>query len=153
MTTTLVVLHVLVMFTATVVSQGPAFLLWRAMRQRNVGAIQGLLDQYQGLTPIIGALFGVGVVIGLVTVFVGGYDPFAPWLVIAYALTLVAFVTPRLVTAPRMMRLAGAAATSPLDEPSPELREEISRATAPVFWIDALLLVLFIIDMVGKPFS
>ena len=92
-------------------------------------------------------------VIGVITVFVGGYDPFEPWLLIAYALTVVAFATPQLVTAPRMSRLAGAAATSPLEGPSAELRAEIARATSPVFWIDALLVVLFVVDMVGKPFS
>ena len=153
MTTALVVLHVLVMFAATAISQGPAFVLWRAMRQGNVSAIRGVLDQYQGIGPMIGALYGAGVVVGVITVFVGGYDPFEPWLLIAYALTVVAFATPQLVTAPRMSRLAGAAATSPLEGPSAELRAEIARATSPVFWIDALLVVLFVVDMVGKPFS
>jgi hypothetical protein len=152
-TTALVVLHVLVMFAATVVSQGPAVLLYRAMRRGDVAGIRGVLDQFQGVAALIGPMYGAGVAIGLVTVFVGGYDPFAPWLIIAYVLTAIAFTTPMLVTTPRMMRVGAAAAASPIDAPSAELRAEIGRATSPVFWVDAALIVLFVIDMVAKPFS
>lgn len=153
MTTALVALHVLVMFAATTVSQGPAFLLFRAMRRGDVPAIRTVVGQYRGLGAFIGPLYGLGVVIGVVTVFVGDYDPFAPWLLIAYGLTVVAFATPQLVTVPRMMRIGAAAEASPTDAPSQELRAEISRASGPVFWIDAALIVLFIVDMVVKPFS
>ena len=52
-----------------------------------------------------------------------------------------------------MMRIGAAAEASPTDAPSPELRAEIARASGPVFWIDAALIVLFIVDMVVKPFS
>jgi hypothetical protein len=153
MTTALITLHVLVMFAATAVSQGPAFLLYRAMRRGDVPAIRTLVNQYGSLGAFIGPLYGLGVLLGLVTVFVGGYDPFEPWLLIAYGLTLVAFATPQLVTVPRMMKIGAAAEESPADAPSPELRAQISRASGPVFWIDAALIVLFIVDMVVKPFS
>jgi hypothetical protein len=153
MTLALVVLHVLVMFTAVAISQGPAILLFTAMRRGDVAAIRGIGAGYGRIGPLIGALFGIGVVIGLAAVFVGGYDPFEPWLLIAYGLTVVAFLTPRLVTVPRIMRVVTAAAESPADVPSPALSDAIRAAVGPVFWIDAAILVLFIVDMVAKPFS
>jgi hypothetical protein len=141
------------MFTATAIAQGPAFLLWRAMRREDVAAIRGIVDMYQGVGILVGPIYGIGVIVGLITVFVGGYDPFAPWLIIAYILTLIAFATPSLVTVPRMIRVGAAAHDSPLDAPSDELRTAIRHASTPVFWVDAILIVLFIIDMVVKPFS
>jgi hypothetical protein len=151
MVTALIVLHVTVMFAATAISQGPAFVLWRAMRGGDVTAIRTVLEQYGTLGKFIGPLYGGGVVIGLITVFVGGYDPFALWLLIAYGLTLVAFATPIVLLQPRVLRLAAAAEASPLDAPSPALRDEIARFATPVFWVDAALIVLFIIDMIAKP--
>ena len=153
MTPFLVALHVTIMFAATALAQGPAFLLWRAMRRGDVAAMRGIVDMYQGIGILVGPLYGIGVIVGLVAVFVGGFDPFAPWLIIAYVLTLVAFATPSLVTVPRMIRVGAAAHDSPLDAPSQELRDAISHATTPVFWVDAVLVVLFIVDMVVKPFS
>jgi hypothetical protein len=153
MTTALVVLHVLVMFTAVAISQGPAILLYGAMRRGDVAAIRAVGDGFGRVGRFIGPLFGLGVVIGLTAVFVGGFDPLAPWLVIAYVLTVIAFLTPIVVTGPRMTRVIEAAAASPIDAPSPELRSAIGAAAGPVFWIDAALIVLFIVDMVAKPFS
>jgi hypothetical protein len=149
----LVALHVIVMVAATVISQGPAFLLYRAMRHGDVAGIRGILDNYQGLGAFIAPLYIGGVLIGVVTIFVAGFDPFEPWLIIAYVLTVIAFLTPQFVTVPRMLRVGAAAATSPVDAPSDELRAEIARASGPVFWVDAVLIVLFLIDMIVKPFS
>jgi hypothetical protein len=149
----LIALHVTIMFAATALAQGPAFLLWRAMRRGDVVAMRGIVDMYQGIGILVGPLYGIGVIVGLITVFVGGYNPFAPWLIIAYILTLIAFATPSLVTVPRMVRVGAAAHDSPIEAPSDELRTAISHATTPVFWVDAILVVLFIVDMVVKPFS
>jgi hypothetical protein len=149
----LVLLHILVMFTAVAISQGPAVLLYSAMRRGDVAAIRAVGEGFGRVGRFIGPMFGLGVLIGLVAVFVGGFDPLAPWLLIAYGLTVVAFLTPILVTGPRMMRVVEAAAASPIEQPSPELRSAIGAAAGPVFWIDAALIVLFIVDMVVKPFS
>jgi hypothetical protein len=152
-TALLVFLHISVMFSAVAISQGPAFMLYRAMQKHDVAGIRAIGGQFATIGPKIGMVFGVGVVIGLITVFVGGWNPLSPWLLIAYVLTVVAILTPRLVTAPRMMRVGMAAAQSPLDAPSPELRSEIAAATQPIYWLDAAILVLFVVDMVVKPFS
>lgn len=153
MTLALVVLHVIVMFAAVAISQGPAFLLYRATRRGDVAAIREVGGAFGQASGLIGALFGIGVVLGLLAVFIGGYDPLAPWLLIAYVLTVIAFATPQFVTGPRIMRVIEAAAASPADAPSDDLRSAIAASSAPVFWIDAALIVLFIIDMVVKPFS
>lgn len=149
----LVALHVLIMFSAVAISQGPAFMLHAAMRRGDVAAIRGVSGQFAPLGRFIGPTFGVGVLVGLAAVFVGEFDPFAPWLLIAYGLTVLAIATPRLVTVPRMMRVGQAAAASPLEEPSADLRAAITAATTPIYWLDAAILALFIIDMVVKPFS
>ena len=153
LTAVLVFLHVTVMFAAVAISQGPAFLMYRAMRRNDVAGIRALGGQFAAIGPKIGMVFGVGVLIGLITVFVGGWNPLSPWLLIAYGLTVIATLTPRLITAPRMMRVGMAAAQSPLDAPSAELRREIDPATQPVYWLDAAIIVLFLVDMVVKPFS
>lgn len=153
MTTALVVLHVLIMFGAVAISQGPTFMLYGAMRRGDVASIRGIAAQFNRLGRFIGPAFGIGVVIGLIAVFTGGYDPLAPWLIIAYVLTVIAFLTPQLVTGPRMMRVVQAAEASPLDAPSPDLRAAITANAGPIFWVDSALIVLFVIDMVAKPFS
>lgn len=153
MTTALVVLHVLVMFTAVALSQGPAFVLYSAMRRKDVPAIRAVGASLGRIGPMIGPIFGLGVLIGLAAVFASGFDPFEPWLVIAYVLTVVAILVPRFVTVPLMMRVTIAAADSPTDAPSPALTEAIRGAVGPAFGIDAAIIVLFIVDMVAKPFS
>lgn len=152
MTPYLVAIHILLMFAGVALAQGSAVLLWGAMRRGDVPAIRGLLGAMRSSGPLIGPVFGLGVLAGLTAVFVGGFDPLAPWLLIAYALTLVAFALPRVLLIPRMQRLGAAAMSSPTDAPSPELRAEIANATTPLFWLDAALIVLLILDMVLKPF-
>ena len=49
MTPALIALHVSVMFAATVVSRGPAVLLYRAMRRSDVAGIRGIMDHFQSL--------------------------------------------------------------------------------------------------------
>lgn len=152
-TALLVFLHITVLFAAVAISQGPAFMLYRAMRRDDVAGIRAIGTQFSALAPTTGMLFGVGVVIGVIAVFVGDWDPLAPWLLIAYALTVASMLTPRLVVVPRLAQVGAAAAESPLDAPSPELRSAIASATRPIYWLDAAILVLFLIDMVVKPFS
>jgi hypothetical protein len=152
-TALLVFLHIAVMFVAVTISQGTAFMLYRAMRRDDVAAIRAIGGEFTTVVPKIGMFFGVGVAIGLVAVFVGGWDPLAPWLLISYGLTVVAVLVPRLLIEPRMLRVGMAAAQSPLEVPSAELRSAIAHATHPVYWLDAAILVLFVLDMVAKPFS
>lgn len=153
LTAVLVFLHIAVIFAAVTISQGTAFMLYRAMQRNDVAGIRAIGGEFAAIGPKIGMFFGVGVLIGLAAVFVGGWDPLSPWLLISYGLTLVAVLVPRLLTAPRMVRVGVAAAQSPLEAPSPELRRAIAEATHPVYWLDAAILVLFVLDMVVKPFS
>lgn len=152
MTPYLVATHVVLMFAGVALAQGPAVLLWGALRREDVPAIRGLLGSMRSSGRFIGPVYMLGVLAGLTAVFVGGFDPLAPWLLIAYALTLVASILPRIIVIPRAQRLAAAAMASPLDAPSAELRAEIAAATTPVFWLDAAVILLLILDMVLKPF-
>lgn len=153
MTAIFTTLHIVLMFAGVALTQGAAILLYQALRRNDVTGIRGVLGGMRNVSPWMGPTFGLGVLFGLVAVFVGGFNPLAPWLLIAYVLTLVAFVIPRIVTIPRAMRLGAAAGKSPADSPSPELRAEIAAATTPVFWLDAAIIVLLIADMVLKPFA
>lgn len=153
MTQLLITSHVILMFVGVAMSQGPALLLWNALRRGDVVAIRGILNTGRISAKFIGPVYLVGVLLGLVAVFTGKYNPLAGWLIIAYVLTLVAFISPQVLITPTYKRLGMAAGASPIEAPSAELRAEIVRATTPVFWLDALVILLLIIDMVLKPFS
>ncbi len=88
-------LHIAVMFLAIAVAQGPLILLIAAVRRRDVPGIRGLLRAQFPLVRWIPAVFGVGVLLGLIAVFTNSFDPLRPWLLIGYVLTVIAAVLPR----------------------------------------------------------
>jgi hypothetical protein len=147
-------LHIAVMFSAIAVAQGPLILLVAAVRRRDVPGIRGLLRAQFPLARWIPAVFGVGVVLGVIAVFTNGFDPLRPWLLIAYILTAIAAVLPRFSAGAWSQRLGMAAATSPDDAPSPELAAVMDDPRArSMLWLDFGVVVLLIADMVIKPLS
>jgi hypothetical protein len=147
-------LHVAVMFAAVALSLGPLTLLIAAVRRRDVPAIRGLLAAQRPLVRWIPAVFGIGVLLGLVAVFANSYDPLRPWLLIAYVLTVIAAVLPRVSAGAWARRLGMAAATSDPDSPSAELAAAMDDSRARwMLWLDFGVIALLIADMVFKPFS
>ena len=147
-------LHIGFMFMAVAVALGPELLLRGIGRSGNVAAIRtgyALADRLGKAIPI---LFTIGLVFGLLTAWTQGLNFFAPWLLIAYVLFIVATVLGARFTAPHVARVAELAAQSPDDSPSPELAAALGdRRSDVLFVLDVIIIVAFIFIMVVKPFA
>ena len=82
----LVFLHVLAMFGAVAVAGGGDLVLRRIAQTRDVRAIRTAFDVYGRIARLIPVLFGIGLIFGLIAIFVEAFNPFAPWLLLAYPL-------------------------------------------------------------------
>jgi hypothetical protein len=149
-----VFLHILTMFLAVTVSFGPEVLDRLAIRTREVSTIRSAFRLHGRIGPAIPILFLLGAAFGLVAVFTGGFNPFRPWLLIAYVVFILALVNGGAIMARWGARVGALAQASPMEAPSAELAAAIDdpRIRA-AFWIEALLLTAVIFDMVIKPFS
>jgi hypothetical protein len=147
-------LHVLSMFTAVALAYGPAALMVVASRRRDVRALRGVVETSDRLGPAVGAFFALGIVLGVVAIFVHGFDPLQGWLVIAYVLVGMSLAMTFLFTNPWLKKVLAAANASPDDAMSPELSELVnSPRNQALLAFDALLIILLIADMVLKPLN
>jgi hypothetical protein len=149
----LVFAHVFTMFVAVAASYGTEFVLRRAARSGDVPKIHGVFEAVRPAGQAIPFLFIGGLVFGLLAVFANEFDPFAPWLLIAYAVFVIAMVLGAVVVGPWAARVGEALARSN-GVASPELTSLLAdpRVEA-VYWIDWLILLVIVFDMVVKPFS
>jgi hypothetical protein len=100
------------------------------------------------------ALYGLGAALGIVAIFANGFNPFQPFLLIAYGLFIVATVVGIRVNAPWFQGVTEASANSPDAVPSPELAAALEAPIARFLdWFDPVIILLFIFDMVVKPFG
>ncbi|MDQ2934186.1 MAG: DUF2269 family protein [Chloroflexota bacterium] len=142
------------MFAAVATALGPELLLLGIGRSGDVHAIRAGYSLGHSLGRAIPILFVIGLVFGLLTVWTGGFNFFAPWLLIAYALFVVATVIGARIVAPHIARVAELAAQSPDDAPSPELVAALANRRADrLFALDVIIIIAFVFDMVVKPFS
>ena len=147
-------LHIATVMTAVAFSIGPTFLLRRVADSGDVPAIRRSFALAAPLVRIIPALFGVGALLGIVAIFTNGYNPFEPWLLIAYVMFVLAAVVGARMTTPWFNRMVKASAESPEIGPSGELVAAINDpAMQLVDWFDRIIVLAFILDMVIKPFS
>lgn len=147
-------LHIAVMFTAVAVSLGPELLLRSIGRSGDVRAIRTGYSLAERIGKAIPPLFFTGLIFGLLTAWSRGFNFFAPWLLIAYVLFVVATIVGAAFAAPHIARVAALARESPDDAPSAELATVLaSNRGDALFVIDSLLIVAFVFDMVVKPFS
>lgn len=147
-----VFLHVLTMFVAVAMAYGPAMMMLAA--RNDVGTLRGVMAANSKLQRFVGAAFALGIVFGFVAIFVHGFNPTAPWLLIAYALVVASLVVTFAFTNPWLNRVAGAVAGNSSDEPTPELRELLrSPRNLVMLAVDAGIIVALIADMVLKPFG
>jgi hypothetical protein len=149
-----VFLHIATMFTAVAVTIGPWLLLRRVGRTGDVPAIRRTFAMALPITRFVPPLYVLGAALGVVAIFTNGFDPFQPFLLIAYALFIIATVVGAVVTEPWLKRVAQTAADSPDAAPSPELAAALGDPRMRVIdWFDPLIVLLFIFDMVVKPFG
>ena len=149
-----VFLHIATMFTAVALTIGPTVVLRRIGRSGDVPAIRRSFAAAGPVIKAAPALYGLGAALGVVAIFTNGFDPFQPFLLIAYGLFVAATAVGVVINAPWFARVAEAADKSPDAAPSPELAAALD---APVVrfldWFDPLIILLFIFDMVVKPFG
>jgi hypothetical protein len=98
--------------------------------------------------------FVTGAVLGVVAIFVHGFDPLLGWLVIAYILFGLTAVIANVFTTPWMKRVLAAADSSGDESFSPDLAALVdSPRNRAILAIDALIIVALIADMVLKPLN
>lgn len=149
-----VFLHVATMFAAVAVTIGIPLLLRSIGKSGDVPAIRGSFARARPFLNAIPPLFTLGAAFGVVAIFTNGFDPFAPFLLIAYSLFIVATVIGIVVTGPWYERVGKLAAESPIERPSAELGAALAEPRMVwVDWIDRVIVLAFIFDMVVKPFS
>jgi hypothetical protein len=145
-------LHVLAMFVAVALAYGPAALMVVASRRNDVVALRGVSATSEKLGPVVGIMFALGIVLGIVSIFLYNFDPLQGWLVIAYVLVIVSLTMTFAFTNPWLAKVTAAAMASADDHMSPELDALVnSRRNQLLLLFDALLIVLLIADMVLKP--
>ena len=149
-----VFLHIATMFTAVALTIGPTIVLRRIGKSGDVPAIRRSFAATGPIIKAAPALYGLGAALGVVAIFTNGFDPFQPFLLIAYALFIVATAAGIVFNAPWFQRVAQAAAASPDAAPSPELAVELDAPVARFLdWFDPIIILLFLFDMVVKPFG
>jgi hypothetical protein len=147
-------LHILSMFLAVALVVGPDLLLYRTARSGEVRAIRTVFGLARPLSLAVPVAFALGLLFGFLAVFAGGFDLFAPWLVIAYVVFAIGALAGAAVVAPWQRKVAAAAATSPEGAPSPALAALLrDRKPTYAMLIDFVTVVGTLFAMVMKPFS
>ncbi|HSC27792.1 MAG TPA: hypothetical protein VLD67_10990 [Vicinamibacterales bacterium] len=149
-----VFLHVATMFTAVAMAIGVPTLLRSIGKSGDVPAIRGSFERARPFLNAIPPLFTIGAAFGVVAIFANGFNPFAPFLLIAYALFILATVVGIVITNPWYKAVTKLAAESPDEAPSTELSAALhDRRMEWADWFDRAIILAFIFDMVVKPFS
>lgn len=144
----LLFLHILTVFVVVVIHSGSQVLVLAAARTGQppaVAAIAGMYARTGRLVPPLGIL---GLLFGLATALVGGFNLLAPWLLIAYGLFLLMVVYGGVKSYPFIVKLGEA-----VREGRPNHQELLGRPLTVVVAVDALIIVAIVADMVLKPFS
>lgn len=148
-----VFLHVFTMFTAVALSGGIDLLMLRIARTHDVAGIRVAFSARHRLGVLIPAAFGIGLLFGLIAVFVENFNPLARWLVIAYVLFIAGIAIGRLLIAEWIDRVREAAVAAS-DAGSPELTalldETRVRYATVVFW---LVIAALVFVMILKPLA
>jgi hypothetical protein len=119
-----VFLHVLTMFSAVAFSGGIDTLLLRVARTGDVRAIRTVFEAQRRFETLIPAVFGTGLVFGLIAIFTEGFNPFQPWLLLAYPLFVLGILVGALGIGRWATRVRIASADAP-DAGSPALTAEL----------------------------
>lgn len=147
-----VFLHVATMFGAVSMGYGSILLMRTAAESEDPGTLRGVTRAVKMLNRFIGPAFMVGILLGIVAVFTNGFNPLAPWLLIAYVLAIAATVSAFVILDPFVTRVSTAVERS--DEAVAEARADIrSPRTVTLLTLDSLIIVALIADMILKPFS
>ena len=147
-------LHIACMFVAVSIFVGQGMLSGAVARSGDVRALRRVLAVEDRFAPIGGAMFLLGVVFGFLTAITGDFDLTQTWLLIGYALALFILVNGVTYHRSHAEKLKAAAAASPDDQPSDELRAIAGAPSVAVMnTIDGIAWLAVIYVMVANPFS
>lgn len=146
-------LHILFVVAGVAAAHAPAVMAVVAARSRDHHAIRGVFGLARRAGRFVPIFFGMGLLFGLIAVFANGFNPLAPWLVIAYVLFVVATVV-NLVGPDRWIKRVSALAVDGAGSDGPALDEALAdRRAIALVWAGVAIDAIFIFDMVVKPFS
>ena len=147
-------LHIACMFVAVSIFVGQGMLSGAVARSGDVPALRRVLASEDRFAPVGGAMFMLGILFGFLTAITGPFDLTQTWLLIAYAIALFILVNGLTYHRRQAERLKAAAAASPDDRPSEELRAIVGAPSVAVMnTIDGLAWLAIIYVMVAKPFN
>lgn len=144
----LLFLHIVTMFTVVVIHSGPQILTLAAARTGQPTAVVGIASMYARTGRAVPPLGILGLLFGIATGLTGGFNLLAPWLLIAYALFGLLVVYGGVKSYPYIVSLGEA-----VREGRPNHQELLGRPLTVIVAVDALIYVLIIADMVLKPFG
>lgn len=108
----------------------------------------------KALGPLIPVFFLAGFVFALIAIFTEGFNPFRPWLLIAYVLFAIGMYTGARIHAPYARAVVTAAEASPDSTPSPELNQALDNPQEGfAYYLDYVVVIAIIFDMIVKPFG
>ncbi|HEX3850521.1 MAG TPA: DUF2269 family protein [Polyangiaceae bacterium] len=148
------VIHVSAILLGVGLSLGTELLLFRIARSRDVLAIRAGFALAAPLLKTAIPLYMVGLVMGLSTVWTGGWSFVAPWLVISYVIFALMIVLNLGLRAPWATRVLATARASADGEPSAELRATLADPRAAIhLWAAPVAIVSQVFLMIVKPFG
>ena len=147
--------HIALIFLAFALVWATDLLFYQAARREDVRGLVTIARYGRTLIPVGIVCFFVGIGFGLLNVFVGRFNVFAPWLLITYGLVALMIVLGIFVETPIFERMAKRAEEeADAAEPSPELRRMMSDTRPLVFLgISVALWIAVIYVMVMKPLT
>ncbi len=147
-------LHIVSMFFAVALALSGELVVRRVASTLDPRAIQTTVERVKPLGLAATGLFLAGAAFGVVAALTGQINPFAPWLLLAYGLFILAMAIGGLISDPWAARLGAAAAASPSGAASEELRTVVGDSRALGGLIALMVLVAAIVFvMVAKPLS
>jgi uncharacterized membrane protein len=147
-------LHIAFLFVAVSIFVGQGMLSGAVARSGDVGALRRVLAAEDRFAPVGGAMFILGIVFGFLTAITGDFDLTQTWLLIAYVLTLFILVNGVTYHRSQAEKLKAAAAASPDDQTSDDLRALAGAPSVAVMnTIDGFAWLAIVYVMVAKPFS
>jgi len=145
-------LHVICAFFAFALTAGVGIFLDAIARSGDVRAIRTASRIARPLFIVGSVLLLLGIVLGFGVASMAGFSLGARWLSITYVLVALLLIVTGAVHAPWSARVARAAAASPDDQPSAELRallgDRLAAAAGPA---SGILWIAIILMMVTKP--
>jgi uncharacterized membrane protein len=147
-------LHIACMFVAVSIFVGQGMLTGAVARSGDVRALRRVLTTEDRFAPIGGGLFVLGIAFGFITAITANFDLTQTWLLIGYGLSLFILVNGVTYHRSQAEKLKAAAAASPDDHASEELRAIAGAPSVAVMnTIDGLAWLATIYVMVAKPFN